>query len=52
MHGGMEELPKCDRGGLQLALPMPEAGSAGRLCGRAGTVWERVRVPPTVCRGE
>lgn len=53
MHGGMEkELSKCGRDGLPFALPMSAAGSAGRQCGRAGTVWERVRVSQTVCWGK
>lgn len=54
MHGGMEsELPKCGRGGgaCHSHSPCQREGRPG-VCvgGRAGTVWERVRLSQTVCR--
>lgn len=35
-HGVMEELAKCGRGCLPVALPGPVAGSAQQLCGCVG----------------
>lgn len=53
-HGVMEELAKCGRGCLPVALPGPVAGvgpAAVWVCGGGGTVWERVRVSQTVGLG-